>query len=238
MSPRCAPPCIGSGCRMRWGSRRIWSSSCDARASSGRNHRPGPGRPRTRPRLIDGSRAWPSAPWPGGCRRRRGDRSRGAMGRSRVAAPGLRRSASHRPTPGVKASSHPKSGCCARKKPDAPSASSTTSCICRRRPRCARWWPLRISAGRSNSSIRNSNRELGLDHFEGRSYPGWQHHVVLTAVAHAYIQRERMRRGAAGLTFPAVRAIVQEIFTALLFAQKPRYMQWMEQAKHKLQLRI
>lgn len=80
--------------------------------------------------------------------------------------------------------------------------------------------------------------ELGLDHFEGRSYPGWQHHVVLTAVAHAYIQHERMRRGAAGLTFPAVRAIVQEIFTALLFAAKPRYMQWMEQAKRKLQLRI
>jgi SRSO17 transposase len=80
--------------------------------------------------------------------------------------------------------------------------------------------------------------ELGLDHFEGRTYPGWQHHVVLTAVSHAYIQRERMRRGSAALTFPAVRAIVQEIFTALLFAAKPKYMHWMEQAKHKLQLRI
>jgi SRSO17 transposase len=80
--------------------------------------------------------------------------------------------------------------------------------------------------------------ELGFDHFEGRTWPGWQHHVVLTAVAHAYIQRERMRRGSAGLTFPAVRAIVQEIFTALLFAQKPRYMHWMEQAKRNLQLRI
>jgi SRSO17 transposase len=81
--------------------------------------------------------------------------------------------------------------------------------------------------------------ELGLDHFEGRSYPGWCHHVVLTAVAHAYVQRERMRaaRGPK-LTFPAVRAIVQEIFTALLFAAKPRYMQWMEQARRKLQLRI
>jgi SRSO17 transposase len=80
--------------------------------------------------------------------------------------------------------------------------------------------------------------ELGLDHFEGRTSPGWQHHVVLTAVAHAYIQCERRRRGAAHLTFPAVRAIVQEIFTALLFAAKPRYMQWMEQAKRNLQLRI
>ena len=81
--------------------------------------------------------------------------------------------------------------------------------------------------------------ELGLDHFEGRSYPGWCHHVVLTAVAHAYVQRERMRAGRRPrLTFPAVRAIVQEIFTALLFAAKPQYMQWMEQAKHELQLRI
>ena len=80
--------------------------------------------------------------------------------------------------------------------------------------------------------------ELGLDHFEGRTYPGWQHHVVLTAVAHAYIQCERRRRGAASLTFPAARAIVQEIFTALLFAAKPRYMEWMEQAKRNLQLRI
>jgi SRSO17 transposase len=80
--------------------------------------------------------------------------------------------------------------------------------------------------------------ELGLDHFEGRSYPGWHHHVVLTAVAHAYIQRERMRHSSGGLTFPAVRAIVQEIFTALLFAAKPRYMHWMEEAKRNLQLRI
>jgi SRSO17 transposase len=53
--------------------------------------------------------------------------------------------------------------------------------------------------------------ELGFDHFEGRSYPGWQHHVVLTAVAYAFLQRERQRRGAdESLTFPGIRAIVQE----------------------------
>jgi SRSO17 transposase len=80
--------------------------------------------------------------------------------------------------------------------------------------------------------------ELGFDHFEGRSYPGWQHHVVLTAVAYAFLQRERMRRDAApGLTFPAVRAIVQEIFTALLFAQKPSYLKRIQELQ-KIQLRI
>src|SRR4051794_19909302 len=80
--------------------------------------------------------------------------------------------------------------------------------------------------------------ELGLDHFEGRSYPGWTHHVVLTAVAYAFLQRERMRRSVdPPLTFPAIRAIVQEIFTALLFAQQPDYYKRIQELQ-KIDLRI
>ena len=82
--------------------------------------------------------------------------------------------------------------------------------------------------------------ELGLDHFEGRSYPGWQHHLAISAVAYAFVQRERMRpRRGVALTFPQARAFVQEIFTGLLFASRPRYMQWMKQAEQRFrQLRI
>jgi SRSO17 transposase len=80
--------------------------------------------------------------------------------------------------------------------------------------------------------------ELGFDHFEGRSYPGWQHHVVLTAVAYAFLQRERMRPGADhALTFPGIRAIVQEIFTALLLAQQPDYFKRIEELR-QINLRI
>ena len=80
--------------------------------------------------------------------------------------------------------------------------------------------------------------ELGFDHFEGRSYPGWQHHVVLSAVAYAFLQRERMRPGAdPPLTFPAIRAIVQEIFTALLLAQQPDYYKRIQELQ-KIDLRI
>lgn len=80
--------------------------------------------------------------------------------------------------------------------------------------------------------------ELGLDHFEGRSYPGWHHHVVLTAVAYAFLQRERMRPDAdPALTLPAVRAIVTEIFTALLFAQNPSYLKRIQELQN-IQLRI
>ena len=35
--------------------------------------------------------------------------------------------------------------------------------------------------------------ELGLDHFEGRSWRGWNHHVTLVSVAHAFLTLERRR---------------------------------------------
>jgi SRSO17 transposase len=34
---------------------------------------------------------------------------------------------------------------------------------------------------------------LGLDHFEGRSYRGWNHHVTLVSIAHAFLTLERRR---------------------------------------------
>jgi SRSO17 transposase len=82
--------------------------------------------------------------------------------------------------------------------------------------------------------------ELGLDHFEGRSYPGWQHHMAISAVAYAFLQTERMRpREGPRLTFPQVRAFVQEIFTGLLLISRPQYMRWMREAEQRFhQLRI
>jgi SRSO17 transposase len=82
--------------------------------------------------------------------------------------------------------------------------------------------------------------ELGFDHFEGRTYPGWQHHAVISAVAFAFLQTERRRRrDGPRLTFPQARAFVQEIFTGLLFVSRPHYMRWMKQAEQRFhQLRI
>lgn len=78
--------------------------------------------------------------------------------------------------------------------------------------------------------------ELGLDHFEGRTFPGWHHHLVLTAVAYNFLQAERERAGP-HLTFPMIRAVVQEIFTAYLFAQRPHYLKRIE-ALRSVQLQI
>lgn len=36
--------------------------------------------------------------------------------------------------------------------------------------------------------------ELGLDHFEGRSFPGWHHHISVVVSCYAFIVSERVRR--------------------------------------------
>lgn len=64
----------------------------------------------------------------------------------------------------------------------------------------------------------------------GRTYPGWAHHVVVSAVACAFLQRERMHRDTP-LTFEAVRTIVQEIFAGLPLASRPRYADWVREAQ-------
>jgi len=47
---------------------------------------------------------------------------------------------------------------------------------------------------RIEQDYRELKDALGLDHFEGRSYPGWNHHVTLVSVAHAFLTLERRRR--------------------------------------------
>lgn len=79
--------------------------------------------------------------------------------------------------------------------------------------------------------------ELGLDHFEGRTLPGWERHVVLTALAYGFLQNERRRRGQPRLTLPQARAIIQEVLTAHFFMTQPHYLTWMLKLKD-VELRI
>jgi SRSO17 transposase len=64
--------------------------------------------------------------------------------------------------------------------------------------------------------------ELGLDDFVGRSYPGWNRHVVLTALAYAFLQIERQRHGPSRLTFPRARAVMTDVLTAYYFITHQR----------------
>ena len=54
-----------------------------------------------------------------------------------------------------------------------------------------RWWV--------EHSYKELKDELGLDHFEGRSWRGWHHHVTLVFLAYAFlVLRRRQRRGKRG----------------------------------------
>jgi len=79
--------------------------------------------------------------------------------------------------------------------------------------------------------------ELGLDHFEGRSFPGWHRHVVLTALAYTWLQQERRRGRARAPTLPVVRGVIQEILTAHFFVTTPGYLERMLKLR-EIQLRI
>ncbi len=46
---------------------------------------------------------------------------------------------------------------------------------------------------RIEQDYRELKEELGLDHFEGRSWLGWQHHVTLVTIAFAFLRLEQAR---------------------------------------------
>jgi len=80
--------------------------------------------------------------------------------------------------------------------------------------------------------------ELGFDHYEGRTYPGWNHHIAVSAVAYGFLQCERLRRTPEIVSFETIRAIVQDVFVCLLFAARPKYAIWMGQLRDMLPLRL
>ena len=58
--------------------------------------------------------------------------------------------------------------------------------------------------------------DLGFDHFEGRSWPGWNHHAVLTAMAFVFLAVERRRSRKAPLpTIPTVRRALSRLALAM-----------------------
>jgi SRSO17 transposase len=79
-------------------------------------------------------------------------------------------------------------------------------------------WPI-------EQQYRELKDELGIDHFEGRSYRGWTHHTVLTAIAFTFLQLERMHRADPPRpTLPHVRLWVREIMAVLYVVNNRKLM--------------
>ena len=66
---------------------------------------------------------------------------------------------------------------------------------------------------RSRTEIANEEmkQELGLAHYEGRSFPGWNHHVSVVLTCYAFVAAERLRRISPSATWvrPLVRTVAR-----------------------------
>ena len=92
-------------------------------------------------------------------------------------------------------------------------------------------WPI-------EQQYRELKDDLGLDHFEGRSYRGWTHHVVLTAVAFTFLQLERGRADASRRpTLPVVRGWVREIMGLLYVIHNRRLLHMLDDFRRNPPLR-
>lgn len=99
-----------------------------------------------------------------------------------------------------------------------------------------------VALARSRWPIEQQYRELkddlGLDHFEGRTYQGWTHHVVLTAVAFTFLQIERARAtNGPRPTLPVVRGWVREIMGLLYVLHNRRLLHMLDSFRRHPPLR-
>ena len=64
---------------------------------------------------------------------------------------------------------------------------------------------VRLARGRWRIELdyQQMKEELGLDHFEGRSWTGWHHHVTLVMLAHLLLRLEQKRRSSKRTVDPA-----------------------------------
>ena len=66
---------------------------------------------------------------------------------------------------------------------------------------------------RIEHDYRELKHGLGLDHFEGRSWTGWHHHVTLVTAAHAFLTEQRLapKAATAGLTLYQILDAIQDL---------------------------
>ena len=99
-----------------------------------------------------------------------------------------------------------------------------------------------VALARSRWPIEQQYRELkddlGLDHFEARSYQGWTNLVVLTAVAFTFLQIEHGRvTDAPRPTLPVVRSWVREVMGLLYVVHNRRLLHMLDSFRRNAPLR-
>lgn len=62
------------------------------------------------------------------------------------------------------------------------------------------------------AAIEEGKGELGMDHYEPRSWRGWHHHMTMTLLAHHFLVRVRLRlKKSPALTVPQARELLNVV---------------------------
>jgi SRSO17 transposase len=65
---------------------------------------------------------------------------------------------------------------------------------------------------RVEQNYQQQKEELGLDHYEGRGFIGWHHHVTINMIAYGFLVFETLRnKKISGLTLPRIRRMLQKL---------------------------
>ncbi len=97
------------------------------------------------------------------------------------------------------------------------------------------------------TSFEESKEELGLDHYETRSYLGWHHHILLTCLAHHFLVRMRLMLGekSPALTLPQAKLLIKaamplpeftiaQSLNLIRYHQRRNYTAYISHRKHTL----
>ena len=94
-----------------------------------------------------------------------------------------------------------------------------------------------LTRRRGRSGGRPRPGTLGLDHFEGRSYRGWTHHVVPIAFTFLQLERGRADGDAPRPTLPVVHEWVREVVGLLYLIHNERLLSTLDDFRKNPPLR-
>jgi len=88
--------------------------------------------------------------------------------------------------------------------------------------------------------FRETKNELGMDHYEVRKYPGWQHHILSCILAHFFLWHVKLtlQEDAPLLTLPQLRLLLKNVLPMKNFPTEEiiQLVRWIEEKNHRAYL--
>jgi len=86
-------------------------------------------------------------------------------------------------------------------------------------------------------SFEESKSDVGMDHYEVRTYEGWHHHMLTTLLAHFFLWRLKigLEKKSPALTVPQLRRLLEEVLPLWRWTRelKLALIAWVQKRNHQ-----